>query len=129
MLNLTVDRLHTYYVMAGTTPVLVHNTNSWCGESIPDESLDVINSIKRDWVIVQSGPKGPVVPERFVNDGRNGGTILPRTTAGGDAITYREWGTIPGANNPKPGGERIVTGSDGSIWYTPDHYQTYIRYQ
>ncbi|MGW2638682.1 RICIN domain-containing protein [Streptomyces sp. NPDC001348] len=25
--NLTVDRLHTYYVLAGTTSVLVHNTN------------------------------------------------------------------------------------------------------
>ncbi|MFE0382944.1 RICIN domain-containing protein [Streptomyces bungoensis] len=25
--NLTVDSLHTYYVLAGTTPVLVHNTN------------------------------------------------------------------------------------------------------
>ncbi|MGW7099672.1 ricin-type beta-trefoil lectin domain protein [Streptomyces sp. NPDC054838] len=28
--NLTVDGLHTFYVLAGTTPVLVHNT---CGES------------------------------------------------------------------------------------------------
>ncbi|GAB1688656.1 RHS repeat-associated core domain-containing protein [Krasilnikovia sp. M28-CT-15] len=27
--NLTVDDIHTYYVLAGTTPVLVHNT---CGE-------------------------------------------------------------------------------------------------
>ncbi|MBL7494740.1 hypothetical protein I6A84_36925 [Frankia sp. CNm7] len=25
--NLTVDTLHTYYVLAGTTPVLVHNVN------------------------------------------------------------------------------------------------------
>ena len=25
MHNLTVDNLHTYYVLAGTTPVLVHN--------------------------------------------------------------------------------------------------------
>jgi hypothetical protein len=25
--NLTVDSLHTYYVLAGATPVLVHNTN------------------------------------------------------------------------------------------------------
>jgi hypothetical protein len=27
MYNLTVDQLHTYYVMAGTTPILVHNTD------------------------------------------------------------------------------------------------------
>jgi hypothetical protein len=30
MYNLTVEQLHTYYVLAGTTPVLVHNA---CGES------------------------------------------------------------------------------------------------
>ena len=29
MYNLTVDQFHTYYVLAGTTPVLVHNT---CGD-------------------------------------------------------------------------------------------------
>jgi filamentous hemagglutinin len=27
MLNLTVNDLHTYYVMAGNTPILVHNSN------------------------------------------------------------------------------------------------------
>jgi RHS repeat-associated protein len=31
MYNLTVDGLHTYYVLAGSTPVLVHNTNGSCG--------------------------------------------------------------------------------------------------
>jgi RHS repeat-associated protein len=127
--NLTVADIHTYYVLAGDTPVLVHNTSAWCGGTIPNESLDVIGSIKKDGVIVQSGVQGPVGPMPFINDGRNGGTILPRSTSGGDPITYREWGTIPGAGNPKPGGERIVTGSDGSIWYTPDHYQNFIRYQ
>ncbi|GAA4119422.1 hypothetical protein GCM10022284_75170 [Streptomyces hundungensis] len=30
--NLTVDDLHTYYVLAGTTPVLVHNSN--CGPDL-----------------------------------------------------------------------------------------------
>ncbi|MGW2557313.1 polymorphic toxin-type HINT domain-containing protein [Streptomyces sp. NPDC001635] len=30
MYNLTVDDLHTYYVVAGGTPVLVHNTNAAC---------------------------------------------------------------------------------------------------
>ena len=27
--NLTIDGLHTYYVEAGTTPVLVHNCGGW----------------------------------------------------------------------------------------------------
>jgi hypothetical protein len=29
--DLTIDGLHTYYVVAGETPVLVHNTNPACG--------------------------------------------------------------------------------------------------
>ncbi|MEU7384191.1 MULTISPECIES: RHS repeat-associated core domain-containing protein [unclassified Streptomyces] len=32
--NLTVDDLHTYYVLAGTTPVLVHNCGGNAGEAI-----------------------------------------------------------------------------------------------
>jgi RHS repeat-associated protein len=31
--NLTVDQLHTYYVLAGSTPILVHNTNTGCPTS------------------------------------------------------------------------------------------------
>jgi hypothetical protein len=38
MYNLTVDQLHTYYVLAGTTPVLVHNTGPGCG--VTPETLD-----------------------------------------------------------------------------------------
>jgi hypothetical protein len=37
MLNLTVDRIHTYYVLAGNTPVLVHNCGGaaagWAGKA------------------------------------------------------------------------------------------------
>jgi hypothetical protein len=29
--NLTIDTIHTYYVIAGETPVLVHNTSAACG--------------------------------------------------------------------------------------------------
>ncbi|WP_103529662.1 polymorphic toxin-type HINT domain-containing protein [Streptomyces sp. SM12] len=29
--NLTIEGLHTYYVLAGETPVLVHNSNGSCG--------------------------------------------------------------------------------------------------
>ncbi|EFC82514.1 Hedgehog/intein hint domain protein [Parafrankia sp. EUN1f] len=31
--NLTVDDLHTYYVLAGTTPVLVHNSGGTCEDA------------------------------------------------------------------------------------------------
>jgi hypothetical protein len=37
--NLTVAELHTYYVLAGATPVLVHNT---CGPSGPDPDGNIV---------------------------------------------------------------------------------------
>lgn len=58
---------------------------------------------------------------------QNRGGDLPRESPSGDRITYQEWDV-----NPKPRGqgrdaERIVTGSDGSAWYTGDHYTSFIR--
>ncbi len=63
---------------------------------------------------------------QFMNDGRGGGQVLPRTDAGGKPVTYREWDVNPytGANR---GTERLVTGSDGSAWYTNDHYDSFVR--
>jgi len=48
-------------------------------------------------------------------------------TAGGQKVRYQEWDV-----NRKPDGrgrdaERLVTGSDGSAWYTDDHYETFAR--
>ena len=34
--NLTIADIHTYYVLAGTTPVLVHNTNPNCPVTFAD---------------------------------------------------------------------------------------------
>jgi guanyl-specific ribonuclease Sa len=52
---------------------------------------------------------------------------LPRTDAGGNPIQYQEWDV----NERQPGqhrdAERIITGSDGSAWYTADHYRTFTR--
>jgi guanyl-specific ribonuclease Sa len=38
---------------------------------------------------------------------------------------YREWvHPTPGVSGPGP--QRIVTGSGGELFYTPDHYKTFI---
>jgi len=63
----------------------------------------------------------------FHNAARDGEEALPRTDAGGRPITYREWDVhprIPGVNR---GAERLVTGSDGSAYYTADHYRTFAK--
>ncbi|WP_194817493.1 ribonuclease domain-containing protein [Nocardia sp. XZ_19_385] len=61
--------------------------------------------------------------ERWMN--REG--TLARTDAAGKAITYREWDVNPKQRNRSRDAERIVTGSDGSAWYTGDHYKTFKR--
>ncbi|MEU6407051.1 polymorphic toxin-type HINT domain-containing protein [Streptomyces sp. NPDC046985] len=43
MYNLTVQQLHTYYVLAGDTPVLVHNSNGSCGVTDLAAKIDVEN--------------------------------------------------------------------------------------
>jgi guanyl-specific ribonuclease Sa len=81
--------------------------------------LDVIDRTGR-------APDGYRGGTQFMNDGRDGGQVLPRTGADGKAVTYREWDVNPytGANR---GTERLVTGSDGSAWYTDDHYDSFVR--
>jgi guanyl-specific ribonuclease Sa len=71
-------------------------------------------------------PAGYRGGETFMNDGRGGGQVLPRTDTHGSPIAYREWDVNPytGANR---GTERLVTGSDGSAWYTNDHYDSFVR--
>jgi len=41
MRNLTVADLHTYYVIAGTTPVLVHN----CGDALKHSESHLADSL------------------------------------------------------------------------------------
>jgi guanyl-specific ribonuclease Sa len=68
----------------------------------------------------------------FANDGRNGSMVLPRTTSGGDVITYREWDINPYVKGVDRGSQRIVTGSvNGQIvsgYYTGDHYITFTQF-
>ena len=52
---------------------------------------------------------------------------MPKTDANGKPITYREWDVNPSQPGVNRGAERLVTGSDGSAWYTSDHYQTFTR--
>jgi RHS repeat-associated protein len=60
--NLTVEGLHSYYVLAGQTPVLVHNSN--CGPSLKDLQKDYprrtvgILDVGGDQLPMISGPGG-----------------------------------------------------------------------
>ncbi|MGC0365104.1 ribonuclease T1 [Rhodococcus sp. 27YEA15] len=58
---------------------------------------------------------------------RNSQGRLPAVGAGGGRVVYREWDVNPKKNGRGRDAERIVTGNDGSAWYTLDHYDTFTR--
>lgn len=73
-------------------------------------------------------------PEAAHAPGTHGGDVfrnregnLPSKSASGRRITYKEWDVNPKKRGRGRDAERIVTGSDGSAWYTLDHYKTFTQ--
>ncbi len=62
--------------------------------------------------------------------GRNFGNfekLLPQEDDKGRRIKYREWDVNPLKQGVNRGAERLITGSDGSAYYTDDHYKTFKK--
>jgi len=93
------------------------------GTRLPQHAERTLEQIER----TGRAPTGYVGGRRFQNDGRGSGEVLPRVDANGRAVTYREWDVNPHQSGVNRGAERIVTGSDGSAYYTSDHYRTFIK--
>ena len=85
---------------------------------IPQYVEDTISQIKNNKGNPPDGFKGGKV---YKNEPLDGEELLP------DGITYKEYDVHPYQKGVPRGMERIVIGEDGSIWYTQDHYQTFIR--
>lgn len=52
---------------------------------------------------------------------------LPAVGDDGQPAAYREWDVNPKKPGRSRDAERIVTGADGSAWYTADHYESFTR--
>ncbi|MEE3849903.1 ribonuclease domain-containing protein [Gordonia sp. LSe1-13] len=57
---------------------------------------------------------------------RNNEGLLPDFDSQGRPISYQEWDVNPKEPGRSRDAERIVTGSDGSAWYTDDHYRSFV---
>ncbi|QDQ96739.1 ribonuclease domain-containing protein [Tomitella fengzijianii] len=75
-----------------------------------------------DWPEAAEAP-GTKGGQRFGNRENR----LPQRDAGGDRIRYSEWDVNPKKPGQGRDAERIVTGDEGSAWYTGDHYSTFTR--
>ena len=71
-------------------------------------------------------PPGYLGGGEYRNSGRRGEQLLPRVDREGDPIAYRTWDIHPSGPGRGRGAERLVTGSDGSAYYTPDDYRTFV---
>ena len=109
--------------IAGAVKEVIKST-----DNIPSNVTDALSYIKKgDCVPGANGGKtfknrGGINPKTG-----NINQELPKVDSSGKAITYAEWDVnakLPGASRDA---ERIVTGSDGSIWWTKDHYETFTR--
>jgi Zn-dependent protease with chaperone function/guanyl-specific ribonuclease Sa len=92
-------------------------------DAVPRNVAIVLKSIDQN----RSAPEGYEGGRRFLNLGRDGEQILPKVDAQGRAIQYQEWDVHPRVPGKNRGAERLITGSDGSAFYTPNHYQTFLR--
>ena len=91
--------------------------------TIPDHAWQTLEFIDAgDWPDAADAPgtKGG-------QSWRNRDGDLPRQDSSGTPITYREWDVNPKQRGQSRDAERIVTGSDGSAWYTADHYDSFER--
>jgi guanyl-specific ribonuclease Sa len=94
---------------------------------LPPETSAKVNAVLAYLKVHGTAMPGYEGGRVFRNSGRDGGAVLPRIDADHHAIQYQEWDVnprIPGVNRGK---ERLVTGSDGSAYYTADHYETFQR--
>ena len=87
MYNLTVDRLHTYYVLAGTTPVLVHNTGPGCGVGgfkvgvTPDEITEINRGFGGE-TLLSGSPENTMINASRYNSFWDKSAVVIRDIAG-----------------------------------------------
>ena len=102
-------------------PNVATNSNTPGPPTVPLKALKLLDAIDAASSPTIQGGKN------FKNDGRGGGQVLPPTDGQGNAITYRERYVNATPAGARRDAERIVTGSDGSAYYTADHYQTFTK--
>ncbi len=132
--NLTVDDIHTFFVVVGGSSLLVHNTGPLCNLNLLDDATAAKVETAVD-ILDANGGRLPAQYYRgggsrhiFENRAVNGQQLLPAKGYG----YYREAGIeglVPNAAGTAgvPGANRIVVGNGGEVYFTSDHYQSFVR--
>ncbi len=91
--------------------------------NVPSKANDTLEQIKK----TGNAPPGYKGGRTFNNDSRGGGQQLPQEDLSGNPIAYKEYDVNPYQRGVNRGAERLVRGSDGSTYYTNDHYQSFTQ--
>lgn len=110
-----------YYLLGPTTTISILDTEA--KTEIPSHAKQIWEYIKNNG----TKPPGYKGGKPFLNDGRGGGQVLPRLDSKGSPVSYQEFDVNPFQQGVNRGAERIVKGSDGSAYFTSDHYKTFIK--
>ncbi len=137
--DLTVDQTHTFYVVAGDKAndpaVLVHN----CGElNLGSAGLDTATENQVTELVDIHDSNGGRLPD-YINRGGGPGNVFENRPVNGTSLLpekgagyYQEadvWSLQPnGAGTAGVrGSERLVFGNGGEVYYTSDHYGSFVR--
>ncbi|WP_222943223.1 polymorphic toxin-type HINT domain-containing protein [Streptomyces parvus] len=140
--DLTVSGLHTYYVFAGETPVLVHN--STCIQLRNDlaaaeaanpliESLQRTGGLPSNYVTKAQAAAAGWKPGKALGNsvpgGQIGGDVFANTNGVVPRAPGRTWqeadlGINPMMSRAKQPGQRLLYSNDGLAYVTSDHYKT-----
>ena len=91
--------------------------------SVPKNVLFVLKYVEEH----HEAPAGYEGGREFHNYGGRNEESLPRRDDHGRAIAYQEWDVNRKVRGVNRGAERLITGSDGSAFYTSDHYRTFTK--
>ena len=87
--------------------------------TVPQKARDIAAQVKsRNGAAPQGYRGGRTYRNIPVNEGDQ---LLP------EGVNYKEYDINPYVRGQNRGAERIVIGDDDSVWYTNDHYHTFIK--
>ena len=125
---------NTVEAQVGSHKFMVTNLDEYTG-TIPDDVVPTAKSLYEDgkvyWKNKDHKPEGfGNVPDPLPFDNKEA-RILPMRDSAGNEIEYTKYkvrrrSRVPNQINAA-GEERLIVGSDGSMYYTPDHYKTFVR--
>ncbi|MFC0433664.1 polymorphic toxin-type HINT domain-containing protein [Kutzneria buriramensis] len=143
--NLTVDTLHTFYVLVGADPVLVHNSTciklyqDLSAAEAANSAVDSLRSTGRlpaEYITKDEAEKLGWQPGKALNNYAPGRQIGGDTYRNDDHLLPeapgRTWyeadvGISPMMKRSKQPGWRLLYSDDGLAYVTSDHYETFYQ--